>query len=88
MWCAVHCGEGRTINWSAGPGGPDGGRTGMGGRAGAGPGGWGRACSYIKTCVGIGKNAVSELNTEEKIPVLPDFSREVPDISLVFPDFY
>ena len=28
------------------------GRAGMG--AGAGPGGWGRACSYIKTCGGIG----------------------------------
>ena len=47
-------------------------------------GGWGRACSYIKTCVGIGYNAVSELNTEGKIRYfLPDFFREVPDISLV-----
>ena len=56
--------------------------------AGAGAGGVGRACSYIKTCVGIGLNAVSELNTEGKIRYfLPDFSREVPDISIVFPDF-
>ena len=73
--------------------GREGGRDGMGVRAWmgawAGPGRCGgRARSYIKKCVRIGQNAVSELNTEGKIRYfLPDFWREVPDISLVFPDF-
>ena len=50
--------------------------------------GGGRECFYIKTCLGIGQNAVSELNTKGKIQYfLLDFPREVPDISLVFPDF-
>ena len=55
--------------------------------AGAGPGrarGGGRACSYIKKCVGIGSNAVSELNTEGKSGI---FFRIFSERYLIFPSF-